>query len=81
MGPHAGWTALIAATGLMLGCGGTSDVVTRYCEYGAVSTAQLDGCQSHATTDDVSRLDTHAASFARGDLTECLGDSGPFCEP
>jgi hypothetical protein len=28
----------------------------------------------------VKRLDTNAARFAPLDLSECLDDSGPFCE-
>jgi hypothetical protein len=51
-----------------------------YCLYGSRSQAQLDGCMSHVTTDDINRRDTQAARFARGDTSDCLEDAGPFCE-
>lgn len=59
------------------GCGGTS--VARYCEYGAVSEAQLEGCEEHVTEAEVNALDTNAARYARGELAECRSDAGPFC--
>jgi hypothetical protein len=73
---------LLVAALVMAGlaaCGGTS--VSDYCSYGAVSEAQLEGCIEHITTREVDGLDTNAARYARGELTECLADSGPFCEP
>lgn len=73
----------LAASVIALGAGGcgTSDTVADYCAYGAISQAQLDGCREHATEGDVSGRNTNAARYARGDLDECLQDSGPFCEP
>jgi len=50
-----------------------------YCSYGAVSQAELDGCEEHVTTSDIDRLYTNAALYARGELNSCLGDAGPFC--
>lgn len=58
---------------------GTGGEIARYCEYGAVSEAQLDGCKDHVEGDQVDRLDTNAARYARGDLDRCLADAGPFC--
>jgi len=54
--------------------------VEDYCAYGAVSQAQLDGCIDHVTPQTVDDYDTNAAEYARGELEECLGDAGPFCE-
>jgi hypothetical protein len=51
-----------------------------YCSYGAVSQAQLEGCLDHVNHRQIDRLDTHAARFAREDLSLCLSDAGPFCE-
>jgi hypothetical protein len=71
---------LIAAVmAVPAGCGG-GDEVSDYCAYGAVSQAQLDGCVDHVGTDDIDRLDTNAARYARGELDKCLADAGPFCE-
>src|SRR5690242_8744673 len=56
-------------------------VVEDYCRYGAVSRAQLRGCEFHVTFDDVSRLRTNAARYAFGKLHGCwLPDAGPFCK-
>lgn len=72
--------ALLVAA-LFAGCTpGSRDPVEAYCSYGAVSEAQLDGCLDHVTEDDFANLDTHAAEYARGELDECLEDSGPFCD-
>ncbi len=54
--------------------------VLPYCMYGARSQAQLDGCMSHVTSEEINDLETQAARFARGDTSDCLSDSGPFCE-
>jgi hypothetical protein len=51
----------------------------KYCEYGAVSKAQLAGCLDHVTDSQINRLQTDAAQFARGQLWTCLSDAGPFC--
>lgn len=53
---------------------------TAYCEYGALSEAQLQGCIDHVTVDDFDRLNTNAARYARGELDKCRRDAGPFCE-
>jgi hypothetical protein len=52
-----------------------------YCLYGARSDAQLAGCMSHVTSDDIDAVDTQAARFARGETSDCLADSGPFAAP
>ncbi len=57
-----------------------SNIVQRYCEYGAVSNAQLDGCIDHVTENDVRERDTPAARYALHNLSDCLEDSGPFCK-
>ena len=50
----AGVLALVATA-----CGGplndTGDIVGRYCNWGAVSRAQYEGCVEHVTQDEVSR--------------------------
>lgn len=57
------------------------DVYIRaYCQYGAVSDAQLEHCMTHVGTDYINGLDTQAARFARGENSDCLEDSGPFCK-
>jgi hypothetical protein len=71
---------LVLGVGLgALGCG-ESDLVGDYCRYGAVSRAQLDGCVSHVSEDDVRSRQTHASQYAFGDLNQCLLDAGPFCK-
>jgi hypothetical protein len=56
------------------------DYVARYCKYGAVSRAQLNECERNVGVRYVDSLGTNAARFARGQLSRCLGDSGPFCQ-
>jgi hypothetical protein len=34
---------------------------------------------SHATSEDINDLNTHAAQFGRGETSECLDDAGPLC--
>jgi hypothetical protein len=34
---------------------------------------------NHDSADDIDRLESHAARFARRETSECLEDSGPFC--
>ena len=63
-----------------VGCSSNSQVAD-YCSYGAVSAAQLQGCIDHVSDATVESYDTNAAQYARGDLDDCLEDSGPFCEP
>ena len=60
-------------------CGLGDDKVARYCEYGAVSDAQVNGCKDHVGGDQVDRLHTNAARYAHRDLKRCLADAGPFC--
>jgi uncharacterized membrane protein len=57
-------------------------VVNDYCAYGSVSKAQLNGCKSHVTANDVEARDTHAARFAESGSSDevCGARSGPFCE-
>jgi hypothetical protein len=47
-----------------------ADVIGRsivdYCSYGAVSSAQLEGCLTHTTVNEISELGTNAARRARG---------------
>ena len=50
-----------------------------YCKYDAKSQAELDECMSSVTTDDIEKLDTPAARFARGETLECRRGSGPYC--
>jgi hypothetical protein len=50
-----------------------------YCRYGAKSQAQLDGCLSHVNSDDIDKLHTNAARFARGSTDRCGADAGPYC--
>ena len=81
---------IACACALLSGCGGSSSdppsesdpaiYVEDYCAYGAVSQAQLDGCIDHVTPQTVDGYDTNAAEYARGEMGECLGDAGPFCE-
>lgn len=76
---------LAATLAILAGCGGVAvddpgrGLIERYCSYGAVSRPQLRGCIEHVTPDDVARLRTNAARYARGQLDRCLADAGPFC--
>lgn len=70
-----GAVAMLLATA----CSSDGELIGRYCEYGAVSAAQLTGCIDHVTFEDVDRLDTNAARYARGEIDVCLADAGPFC--
>ena len=56
------------------------DPVERYCSYGAVSEAQLQGCLSNVTEDEIYPLTTNAAEYSRGQILTCEADAGPFCE-
>jgi hypothetical protein len=59
-------------------CHGQIDL---YCQYGAVSRAQLDECQANVTWGQIKSLDTNAANYARdAGLDKCGADSGPFCK-
>jgi hypothetical protein len=55
-------------------------LVNDYCSYGAVSVAQLAGCKSHVTANQVRDRDTPASHFAQRDSDECAEGSGPFCD-
>jgi hypothetical protein len=74
---------LILAAGALGVYGGYEDrqdgLLGNYCQYGAVSRSQLYGCLDHVTDDQINRLDTDAARFARGQLNSCLADAGPYC--
>jgi hypothetical protein len=50
-----------------------------YCEYGAVSRAQLDSCERRVRWGEFKYSNTNAARFAKGELEKCLADAGPFC--
>lgn len=71
--------AAFCAMGAQAGFSGRDSYLRAYCDYGARSQAQLDGCMSHVTTDDINKRDSQAARFARGETRECLGDAGPYC--
>lgn len=62
-----------------VGCADDEGIVSRYCRYGTVSQAQLDGCREHVTEDEVRGRQSHASQYAFGDLDSCLADAGPFC--
>jgi hypothetical protein len=57
-------------------------LVSDYCSYGAVSQAQLDGCKSHVTANEVRGRNTPAAHFAKSGSSDdvCGAISGPFCQ-
>lgn len=57
---------------------GDHALVKRYCEYGAVSRAQLEGCRGHVSAAYVRASRTAAARFAIG-KGDCGPDAGPFC--
>jgi hypothetical protein len=57
----------------------TSDPVAAYCQYGAVSPGQLEGCEMHVSRTRALAAHSNAGRYARGDLEECLVDAGPFC--
>jgi hypothetical protein len=51
-----------------------------YCAYGAVSRAQLQGCEENVTWGQIKGLDTNATRYAEsGGLEKCGADAGPFC--
>jgi len=84
--PDRSWVAPVAIVLVFAGYGAfdahnaRDNYVRPYCLYGAQSQAQLDGCMSHVTSEDINALDTQAATFAAGQTSDCLDDSGPFCE-
>lgn len=53
--------------------------ITAYCQYGSVSRAQMEGCYANVHLDEIDGRNTNAAKWARHELTQCLGDAGPFC--
>lgn len=55
--------------------------VMRYCEYGATSSDELAGCLTHVTSAQANSAQSNAGAYARGEQTDCLSDSGPFCTP
>jgi len=84
--PNRAWLApaiVFAVVVVLVGWQTGSDVqshgITYYCSYGAVSQAQLAECEEHVSSSSINLLHTNAARFARGELEECLEDSGPFC--
>jgi hypothetical protein len=83
--PERSWVAPVAILAAFATYGfvdasrARDNYVRPYCLYGAQSHAQLDGCMSHVTSDDINDLDTPAAQFGRGETSDCLEDSGPYC--
>jgi hypothetical protein len=75
----AGIFVLGIVFGLVAGLDARDHELGSYCKYGAKNHAELERCMSHVTTDDIDKLDTHAARFARGVTSECGADSGPYC--
>jgi hypothetical protein len=71
--------ALVGAYGGEQNRSGPDGQLNLYCRYGAVSSAQLDGCLDHVRVSDIPGLHTDAARFAEGRLRACLADAGPFC--
>lgn len=67
------------AWGLISGWDDRDNYLQPYCRYGAASTAELERCLARTRSDDIDRLDTPAARFARGETTECGRDAGPLC--
>lgn len=53
--------------------------VELYCQYSAVSRAQLQGCKKNVTWGQIKRSGTNAARYSRLELDRCLADAGPFC--
>ena len=64
--------------GLVAGWDARDNYLTPYCAYGARSETQRDDCLTHANTEEIDKLDTPAARFARGE-TGCGAGSGPLC--
>lgn len=78
------WATIIAiglAGVVAYNLSGPSTLVSRYCYYGAVSEAQLNGCLENVTEGSIGARRTNAARFARDEDMACGSDSGPFCEP
>jgi hypothetical protein len=90
LGVVAGVTALLVGAALFIALAGASvfdaihpdtvraPVMWRYCSYGAVSEAQLQGCADHVTPSYVRSHKTEAARYARGEIDSCTG-GGPYC--
>jgi len=62
------------------GTGLDAELVYRYCAYGSVSRAQLDGCVDHVEPGEILDRRTNAALYARYSMTDCRYDAGPFCK-
>jgi hypothetical protein len=67
------------AFGWIEGWDNRDNYVGPYCRYGATSKGELDSCLSHVNSDDIDKLHTNAAKFARGVIDECRADAGPYC--
>jgi hypothetical protein len=71
----------VVAIALSLGACGTSEddlLVSDYCEYGARSEAQFEGCKDHVTAEQVRARNTPAARWAKHG-GYCGTDAGPMC--
>jgi hypothetical protein len=65
--------------GLVAGLDDRDHELGYYCRYGARSDAELDDCMKRVNTDEIAKLDTPAARFARGETSVCGRGSGPYC--
>jgi hypothetical protein len=79
VGPAIAFAVVVALVGWQAGSAIRSHEITYYCSYGTVSRAQVAECEERVSSSYIDSLHTNAARFARGELEECLGDSGPFC--
>jgi hypothetical protein len=68
------------AWGWIAGWDNRDNYLTPFCEYGATSRGQIERCLDDVNSEDIDRLDTPAARFARGEITKCGADAGPFCK-
>lgn len=66
----------------LIGRDGPTTSVARYCEYGAVSASQLEGCKRHVTRAQIEAMprSRHAVAYAQWRMTFCSHDAGPFCQ-
>lgn len=67
------------AFGLISGLDDRDHTLGHYCRYGAASQAELDACMKRIDTEEIDKLDTPAARFARGETSVCGPGSGPYC--
>ena len=65
--------------GLIAGLDDRDHELGDYCRYGARSQAEIDACMERVDTDEIAKLDTPAARFAREETNTCGRASGPYC--